>query len=183
MVLAFVLLAPGGPSPVGSGPCRVLYARSFGPPPQGRLLRKEQLLAVARQVASHCHLQQASSGRPPAPTLPEDPAPLQTAPGGLFQLPPGDPFPSRVTVTWLAATAVAFALVCEPHENLVLAEGTLRLLAGRLMAVLRPPGPTVLLRPDAADLLLDRLLPHGQLLFLSQRFLQALERDGGAPWP
>lgn len=131
-----------------------------------------------RQVASHCHLQQASSGRPPAAMLPEDPAPLHAAPGGLFQLPPGDPFPSRVTVTWLAATAVAFALVCEPHENLALAEVTLRLLAARLMAVLRPPGPAVLLRPDAADLVLDRLLPHGQLLFLNQSFLQALERDG-----
>ncbi|XP_065596224.1 AP-5 complex subunit sigma-1 [Cyrtonyx montezumae] len=175
MVLAFVLLSPGG----RPAPCRLLYARSFGPPPHDRLLRKEQLLAVARQVSSHCHLQHASSGRPPASPLPEDPSPLHAAPGGLFHLPPGDPFPGRATVTWLAAPSVALALVCEAHENLTLAEGTLRLLAGRLTALLRPHGPGLLLRPEAADLVLDRLLPHGQLLFLSRPFLHAVERDGG----
>ncbi|OXB52821.1 hypothetical protein ASZ78_013530 [Callipepla squamata] len=131
------------------------------------------------QVSSHCHLQHASSGRPPASPLPEDPSPLQAALGGLFQLPPGDPFPGRATVTWLAAPPVALALVCEAHENVTLAEGTLRLLAGRLTALLRPHGPGLLLRPEAADLVLDRLLPHGQLLFLSRPFLHALERDGG----
>ncbi|OXB52127.1 hypothetical protein ASZ78_011697 [Callipepla squamata] len=131
------------------------------------------------KVSSHCHLQHASSGRPPASPLPEDPSPLQAALGGLFQLPPGDPFPGRATVTWLAAPPVALALVCEAHENVMLAEGTLRLLAGRLTALLRPHGPGFLLRPEAADLVLDRLLPHGQLLFLSRPFLHALERDGG----
>lgn len=167
---------PGGPTDPYASIETLLKPRG-GPRPVGVVLTP--LPPLPRQVASHCHLHHASSGRPPAPTLPEDPAPLQTAPGGLFQLPPGDPFPGRVTVSWLAAPAVAFALLCEPHENLALAEGALRLLAGRLTALLRPPGPTVLLRPDAADLLLDRLLPHGQLLFLSQSFLQALERDGG----
>ncbi|XP_041905776.1 AP-5 complex subunit sigma-1 [Corvus kubaryi] len=189
MVQAFVLLAPGGPA--GHGPCRVLYARTFGTPPETalggprqRLRRKEQLLVVARQVASHCQLLQSSLGHPSSPQLPQlpdEPVSLQDAPGGLFQMPPGDPFPERVTVVWLSVLALAFALVCEPQENLSLAEITLRRLAPRLLLSLRllGPGADVLLRPDAADGLLDRLLPHGQMLFLNERFLQAVDRELG----
>ncbi|NWX10510.1 AP5S1 protein, partial [Caloenas nicobarica] len=173
--------------------CRVLYARAFGAPPgtppgtpphpadpaRQRLLRKEQLLAVARQVTSQCRLLQSSSGLPPVPQPPEEPISLQDAPGGLFHLPPGDPFPQGVTVAWLSVLAVAFALVCDPQENLSLAEITLRRLAPRLLAALRllGPGADVLLRPEAADAVLDRLLPHGQMLFLNQAFLQALDRE------
>ncbi|KAF1534480.1 AP-5 complex subunit sigma-1, partial [Eudyptes schlegeli] len=202
MVRAFVLLAlggpdppaPPGPAPPGPAPCRVLYARAFGTPPgsppatggppRQRLRRKEQLLAVARQVASQCRLLQSSSGRPSSPQLPQlpdEPISLQDAPGGLFQLPPGDPFPERVTVAWLSVLALAFALVCDPRENLSLAEVTLRRLAPRLLASLRllGPGADVLLRPETADLLLDRLLPHGQMLFLNERFLRAMDREMG----
>lgn len=96
-------------------------------------------------------------------------------------MPPGDPFPEGVTVVWLSVLALAFALVCEPQENLSLAEITLRRLAPRLLLSLRllGPGADVLLRPDAADGLLDRLLPHGQMLFLNEHFLQAMDRDMG----
>ncbi|XP_009472712.1 PREDICTED: M-phase inducer phosphatase 2-like [Nipponia nippon] len=113
--------------------------------------------------------------------LPDDPISLQDAPGGLFQLPPGDPFPERVTVAWLSVFALAFALVCDPQENLSLAEITLRRLAPRLLVSLRllGPGADVLLRPETADVLLDRLLPHGQMLFLNERFLQAVDREVG----
>ncbi|KAI6069777.1 hypothetical protein LUU34_00855600 [Aix galericulata] len=194
MVRALLLLALGDPGHApapghapGHAPCRVLLARSFEPPgtppgtppgspPRQRLRHKEQLLAAARQVASLCHLQHLSSGRPQPPPLPEEPPALQHAPGGLFQLPPGDPFPRATPVAWLGGCGLALALLCDPRDNLALAETTLRLLAPRLLAALRPPGPPgpgVLLRPDAADLLLERLLPRGQLLFLSQAFLQA----------
>ncbi|NXN19024.1 AP5S1 protein, partial [Indicator maculatus] len=195
MVRALVLLALGGtetpgPAPSGPAPCRVLYARTFGTPPEPgtpprqRLRRKEQLLAVARQVASQCRLLQSSSARPLSPQLPQlpdDPIPLQDAPGGLFQLPPGDPFPEGVTVAWLSVVAIALALVCDPQENLLLAEITLRRLAPRLLHSLHllGPGADVLLRPEVADGLLDRLLPHGEMLFLNQHFLQAIDRELG----
>ncbi|XP_014822212.1 PREDICTED: AP-5 complex subunit sigma-1 [Calidris pugnax] len=136
------------------------------------------------QVASQCQLLQSSSGRPSAPQLPQlpdEPVLLQDAPGGLFQLPPGDPFPERVTVAWLSVVALAFALVCDPQENLSLAEITLRRLAPRLLASLRllGPGADVLLRPETIDVLLDRFLPHGQMLFLNELFLQAVDREMG----
>ncbi|NXV50870.1 AP5S1 protein, partial [Uria aalge] len=188
MVRAFVLLALGGPGPPRPSPCRVLYARAFGTPPETdnppgtgdptrqRLRRKEQLLA--------CQLLQSSSGRPSSPQLPQlpdEPMSLQDAPGGLFQLAPGDPFPERVTVAWLSVVALALALVCDPQENVSLAEITLRRLAPRLLASLRllGPGADVLLRPETADVLLDRLLPHGQMLFLNEHFLQAVDREMG----
>lgn len=141
-------------------------------------------LFSSRQVASQCQLLQASLGRPSSPQLPQlpdEPMSLQDAPAGVFQMPPGDPFPERVTVVWLSVLALAFALVCEPQENLSLAEITLRRLAPRLLLSLRllGPGADVLLRPDAADGLLDRLLPHGQMLFLNERFLQAMDRELG----
>lgn len=96
-------------------------------------------------------------------------------------MPPGDPFPERVTVVWLSVLALAFAVVCEPRENLSLAEITLRRMAPRLLLSLRllGPGADVLLRPDAVDGLLDRLLPHGQMLFLNECFLQAIDRELG----
>ncbi|NXO80843.1 AP5S1 protein, partial [Sitta europaea] len=158
---------PAGPAPGG---------------PRQRLRRKEQLLVVARQVASQCQLLKSSLGRPSSPQLPQlpdEPLSLQDAPGGLFQLAPGDPFPEQVTVAWLSVLSLAFALVCEPRENLSLAEITLRRLAPRLLQALRllSPGADVLLRPDAADGLLDRLLPHGQMLFLNEHFLQAMDRE------
>ncbi|KAM6394765.1 AP-5 complex subunit sigma-1 [Rhynochetos jubatus] len=195
MVRAFVLLALGGPDspdPPGPAPCRVLYARTFGTPPETpiapedpprqRLRRKEQLLAVARQVASQCRLLQSSLGRPSSPQLPplpDEPISLQDAPGGVFQLPPGDPFPEKVTVTWISVLAVALALVCDPQENLSLAEITLRRLAPRLLTSLRllGSGADVLLHPDIPDILLQRLLPQGQMLFLNDRFLQAVDRE------
>uniref|UniRef100_A0A8B9ZI16 AP-5 complex subunit sigma-1 n=1 Tax=Anas platyrhynchos TaxID=8839 RepID=A0A8B9ZI16_ANAPL len=155
--------APSSPRDPPRDPPRV--------PPRQRLRHKEQLLAAASIIL-----------RPPlAPPSPREPPALQHAPGGLFQLPPGDPFPQATPVAWLGGSGLALALLCDPRDNLALAETTLRLLAPRLLAALRPPGPPgpgVLLRPDAADLLLERLLPRGQLLFLTQAFLQAGDRGG-----
>ncbi|KFV94112.1 AP-5 complex subunit sigma-1, partial [Eurypyga helias] len=84
-----------------------------------------------------------------------------------------------VRVAWISVSALALALVCDPPENLSLAEITLRRLAPRLLASLRllGSGADVLLRPDTPDILLRRLLPHGRMLFLNDRFLQAVDRE------
>uniref|UniRef100_A0A8B9PQX3 Adaptor related protein complex 5 subunit sigma 1 n=1 Tax=Apteryx owenii TaxID=8824 RepID=A0A8B9PQX3_APTOW len=162
--------------------CLVLVSFSFlrFPGFVTRLLRRG-----AQQVDSQCRLLQAAAGRAAAPTLPQlpdEPVSLQAAPGGLFRLPAGDPFAEPATVVWLAVLALGFALVCDPHENLPLAESTLRRLAQRLLGSLRllSPGSAALLRADSAEALLDRFLPHGQLLFLNEPFVQALDRELGA---
>uniref|UniRef100_A0A8B9FRX2 Adaptor related protein complex 5 subunit sigma 1 n=1 Tax=Amazona collaria TaxID=241587 RepID=A0A8B9FRX2_9PSIT len=185
MVRALVLLALGGEGPAGPAPCRVLCARSFGTPlsardppadpARERLRRQEQIAAVARQVTTQCHLLRSS------PHFPTDPISFQNAPYGVFQLPPGDPFPERVTVTWIQVMALALALVCDPQENLTLAELTLRRLAPRFLASLRllDPGANALLHPDAADGLLERLLPQGEMLFLNEGFIQGMDRELG----
>uniref|UniRef100_A0A8V5GGZ3 Uncharacterized protein n=1 Tax=Melopsittacus undulatus TaxID=13146 RepID=A0A8V5GGZ3_MELUD len=154
----------------------LLYG-STGPPgplsrPRGsrRALSPQQL-----QVATQCHL--LSSSAP----IPTDPISFHHSPYGVFQLPPGDPFPEPVTVTWIQVMTLALALVCEPHENLALAELTLRRLAPRFLASLRllDPGSNALLHPDAADGVLERLLPHGEMLFLNEGFIQGMDREMG----
>ncbi|XP_074847736.1 AP-5 complex subunit sigma-1 [Carettochelys insculpta] len=180
----------------GAGLSRVLYSRVFGSErlnpsleergphdlEKERLCRKEQLLVVARQVDSACKLLHQASGRP-APDfliqLPDEPISLHDAPSGVFRLPPGDPFAENKTVLWLAVLSLGFALVCDPQENLVLAENTLRLLVRCLLEHLKllSQGSNVVLKADKTEIILSKFLPHGQLLFLNDQFAQGLEKE------
>ncbi|XP_061439611.1 AP-5 complex subunit sigma-1 [Rhineura floridana] len=178
-----------------AGHSRVLYSRVFSPEgledarcqerDKERLCRKEQLLVVARQVESACKLHQQASGKPHSEhliQLPDEPVSLQDAPSGVFRLPPGDPFSEDKTVLWLGVQCLAFALVCDPHENLMLAESTLRLLAKVLLDRLKllSSGSDILLKADRTEAVLHRFLPHGQLLFLNEQFVVALEKEASA---
>ncbi|XP_019589411.2 AP-5 complex subunit sigma-1 isoform X1 [Rhinolophus sinicus] len=199
MVHAFLIHTLRAPQAEDMGLCRVLYSCVFGAEnlpddsrPHGaerdRLLRKEQILAVARQVESMCQLQQQASGRPPTDLQPQssdEPVPLHEAPQGAFRLAAGDPFQEPRTVVWLGVLSLGFALVLDAHENLLLAEGTLRLLARLLLDHLRllAPGANLLLRADRIEAILVRFLPHGQLLFLNDQFVQGLEKEFSAAWP
>lgn len=182
-----------------AGLCRVLYSRVFGaedsaedwrPRAAGadRLLRKEQMLAVARQVDTMCQLQQQASGRPTADLqaqVSEEPVFLPEAPFGAFRLAAGDPFLEPRTVLWLGVLSLGFTLVLDAHDNLLLAESTLRLLARLLLDHLKllTAGTNLLLRADRIEGLLSRFLPHGQLLFLNDQFIQVLEKEFSASWP
>ncbi|XP_043368811.1 AP-5 complex subunit sigma-1 isoform X1 [Dermochelys coriacea] len=182
-----------------AGLCRVLYSRVFGSErldqaleesgPHGlekeRLGRKEQILAVARQVDSTCKLLHQASGRPASDfpiQLPDEPISLQDAPSGVFRLPPGDPFRENKTVLWLGVLSLGFALVCDPQENLMLAENTLRLVVKYLLEHLKllSQGSNVVLKADKTEIILSKFLPHGQLLFLNDQFVQGLEKELGA---
>ncbi|XP_060939014.1 AP-5 complex subunit sigma-1-like, partial [Limanda limanda] len=137
-----------------------------------------------RQVRSAVSLsREASGGRPPGEALPGDEAlALQDASSGVVRLRAGDPFSEEMSALWLGVQSLGFTLVCEPHENLLLAEGTLRTLTRHCLEHLHMlgPGSEVLLRSNRIDALLSRLLPHGQLLFLNHRFAQSLEKDVAA---
>uniref|UniRef100_A0A8D1CST2 AP-5 complex subunit sigma-1 n=2 Tax=Sus scrofa TaxID=9823 RepID=A0A8D1CST2_PIG len=198
MVHAFLIHTLRGPK-AEEGLCRVLYSCVFGAEespddlhPHGaerdRLLRKEQILAVARQVESMCQLQQQACGRPSVDLQPQssdEPVPLHEAPCGAFCLAAGDPFQEPRTVVWLGVLSLGFALVLDAHENLLLAESTLRLLARLLFDHLRllVPGANLLLRADRIEGILARFLPHGQLLFLNDQFVQGLEKEFSAACP
>lgn len=54
---------------------------------------------------------------------------VQEADSGVARLRAGDPFPEEMSALWLGVQSLGFTLVCEPHENLLLAEGTLRTLS------------------------------------------------------
>ncbi|XP_014877947.1 AP-5 complex subunit sigma-1 [Poecilia latipinna] len=182
--------------PVGAltaGESRVLYSRLFGPdevvlskqqreftPEERRLLQKEKVSVVARRVRSAVSLSREASGRQLVDALPGDEAlVLQDADSGVVRLRAGEPFSEEMSVLWLGVQSLGFTLVCEPHDNLLLAEGVLRNLTRHCLDNLHMlgQGSEVLLKSSRIDVLLSRLLPHGQLLFLNHRFAQSLEKE------
>ncbi|XP_068195179.1 AP-5 complex subunit sigma-1 [Antennarius striatus] len=194
MVRCFLIHTVCPVSTLGAGESRVLYSRVFGPdeaifsdqemtPEERRLLQKEKLAVVARQVRSAVTLSREASGRLMAEALlGEEALALQEADSGVARLRAGDPFSGEMSALWLGVQSLGFTLVCEAHENLLLAEGTLRNLSRHCLEQLHllGQGSEVLLRSHRVDALLNRLLPHGQLLFLNHRFAQSLEKEVAA---
>ncbi|XP_030298994.1 AP-5 complex subunit sigma-1 [Sparus aurata] len=192
MVRCFLIHTVCPVGAVAAGDSRVLYSRVFGPdevmmselsPEERRLLQKEKTAVVARHVRSAVSLFREASGQPLVEMVPgEEALALQEADSGVVRLRAGDPFSEEMSALWLGVQSLGFALVCEPHENLLLAEGTLRNLTRHCLDHLHMlgPGSEVLLRSNRIDALLSRLLPHGQLLFLNHRFAQSLEKEVAA---
>ncbi|XP_054653655.1 AP-5 complex subunit sigma-1 [Dunckerocampus dactyliophorus] len=194
MVRCFIIHTVCQINALAPGESRVLYSRVFGPdeavfhagqqqhlnPKERRLLSAEKLAVVARQVHSAVSMSREASGRPLMEMLPgEEALALQEANSGVVRLRSGDPFSEEMSALWIAVQSLAFVMVCEPHENLILAEGTLRNLIRHCLEHLHMlgQGSEVLLKSNRIDVLLSRLLPHGQLLFLNHRFAQSLEKD------
>ncbi|XP_052351885.1 AP-5 complex subunit sigma-1 [Oncorhynchus keta] len=193
MVQCFLIHTVNPVSTLAPGESRVLYSRVFGPeegaltgadselgPEQRRLLQNEKVAVVARQVRSAVTLSREASGRVLVETvLGEELVALQEADSGVQRLGRGDPWAGERSALWLGVQSLAFTLVTEPHENLLLAEGTLKSITRHCLEHLRMlgTGSEVLLKSDRIDVLLHRLLPHGQLLFLNHRFTQSLEKE------
>lgn len=66
---------------------------------------------------------------------------LQEAPVGVTRLRTGQPFAEELSALWLAVQSLSFTLVCEPHDNLLLAEGSLRTLSRLCLEQLHLLGP------------------------------------------
>ncbi|CAM9324540.1 unnamed protein product [Lampetra planeri] len=193
MVHCFLIHTVCSVGALGPGDSRVLYSRVFGPdeaaehrqlsPEERRLLSAEKVSVVARQVHSAVSLCREASGRLLVEMVPgEEALALQEADSGVVRLRSGDPFSEEMSALWLGVQSLGFVLVCEPHENLLLAEGTLRNLTRHCLEHLHMlgPGSEVLLKSHRIDFLLSRLLPQGQLLFLNHRFAQSLEKEVAA---
>ncbi|KAA0717784.1 AP-5 complex subunit sigma-1 [Triplophysa tibetana] len=189
MVICFLIHTVCPVSALSAGESRILYSRSFGPETgdgsdftseQRRLMQKEKLQIVARQVRSAVALSREASGNPCVEAvLGEEAMALGEAECGVFSVGNVELFPDRSVVLWLGVQSLAFTLVCRPHENLLLAEGTLRSIVRHCLEELRllGPGSEVLLKSDRVDAMLHRLLPHGQLLFLNHRFAFSLDKE------
>ncbi|XP_037551195.1 AP-5 complex subunit sigma-1 [Nematolebias whitei] len=140
MVRCFLIHTVRPVSALSAGESRLLYSRLFGPdeaalterqralsPEERRLLHKEKMSAVARQVRSAISLSREASGRLLVETVPgEEALAMQDADSGVVRLRARDPFTAEMSALWLGVQSLGFTLVCEPHENLLLAEGTLR---------------------------------------------------------
>ncbi|XP_017545881.1 AP-5 complex subunit sigma-1 [Pygocentrus nattereri] len=193
MVVCFLIHTVCPVSALSPAESRILYSRDFGledvelsgesredNPEKRRLARKEKLGVVARQVRSAVCLSREMAGSVYVEAvLGEEAVALGEAERGVLSLGHGEPFAGQSVALWLGVQALAFTLVCQPQENLLLAEGTLRNLARHCLEELRllGTGSEVLLKSDRVDAMLQRLLPHGQLLFLNHRFAQNMDKE------
>ncbi|XP_023662605.1 AP-5 complex subunit sigma-1 [Paramormyrops kingsleyae] len=192
MVKCFLIHTLCPVSTLSAKESRILYCRVFEPmdqlsgmntdiiPEEKRLLEKEKLATIARQVQSTCSLWREARGQPSVePVLGEEARALEEADSGMLRLPVGDPFPEEHFLLWLGVHALGFSMVCQADDNLLLAEGTLRSLASHCLESLRllAPGSEVLLKSDRIEALLHHLVPHGQLLFINHRFAQSLDKE------
>ncbi|XP_077053341.1 AP-5 complex subunit sigma-1 isoform X2 [Siphateles boraxobius] len=151
MVLCFLIHTVCPVNALSAGEIRLLYARVFGPETgdgrdyaqeQRRLMQKEKLHVVARQVRSAVALSREASGSLcTEAVLGEEAVALGEADRGVFSLGNAELFPDRSVVLWLGVQSLAFTLVCRPHENLLLAEGALRNIARHCLEDLRLLGP------------------------------------------
>uniref|UniRef100_V9L6E8 Protein C20orf29-like protein n=1 Tax=Callorhinchus milii TaxID=7868 RepID=V9L6E8_CALMI len=197
MVHGFLVLAL---SSAEESNCRLLYSRQFGSDEVGRgedpaggeeeegdlrarrLVRKERLAAVSRQVKSLCAMARQASEKPIpdfGSVIGEESIAVQEAEFGVFRLPAGDPFVEEKTVLWMGVLSLGFALICEAHENLMLAENTLKLIVKNLMECLKLliHGNDILLKTDKIEMVLNTFLPHGQLMFINCCFIQSLDKE------
>uniref|UniRef100_UPI00358F1154 AP-5 complex subunit sigma-1 n=1 Tax=Myxine glutinosa TaxID=7769 RepID=UPI00358F1154 len=176
------------------GVCRVFYSQVFAVDglfeeeeedyDRRRLLRKERLAALARQVQTACVLaaeaddrlnveaQHPLAGFDESRTL----VAIAEAETGALRLPSGDLFSQELAALWLAPGKLALTLLCEEHDNLTVAEMALRRMAAALLVAPRPD-TDLLMRPERVDLLLDALMPCGQLLFLNHQLMRNLEKE------
>lgn len=95
-----------------------------------------------RQVRSAVSASREASGRVFVEAgLGEEAMALSEAEYGVLSLAHREPFAGRCAALWLGVQALAFTLVCQPHENLLLAEATLRNLTRHCLEELRLLGP------------------------------------------
>lgn len=100
------------------------------------------VLSSYRQVQNAVCLSREASGYLNAEAgLGEEALALSEAQCGVLSLGYGEPFAGRSVALWLGVKDLAFTLICQPHENLLLAEGTLRNLARHCLEELRLLGP------------------------------------------
>uniref|UniRef100_A0A3B1J093 Adaptor related protein complex 5 subunit sigma 1 n=1 Tax=Astyanax mexicanus TaxID=7994 RepID=A0A3B1J093_ASTMX len=150
MVVCFLIHTVGAVGALSPCESRVLYSRVFGveeedeelsgelEPEKRRLARKERLGVVARQVRSAvCLSREASGSVCVEAVLGEEAVALGEAECGVLSLGRGEPFAGPSVALWLGVQAMAFTMVCQPHENLLLAEGTLRNLTRHCLEELR----------------------------------------------
>ncbi|XP_078455537.1 uncharacterized protein LOC144721623 isoform X1 [Lampetra planeri] len=187
-------------------PGRRLRGRAAASSPQGTDGGGGEVQAAFQPCSASASAQSTAAAAFPGvePTAAQEAALSASLEVGALRLPAGDPCDSELRALWLplpgdgggggagpaaappaaAASVLALTLLCEEHDNMTLAESTLRHVRHALLERLLPPvapaaalGCEALLQADRVDAVLAALLPFGQLLFLNHQFVQSVERE------
>ncbi|XP_072177497.1 AP-5 complex subunit sigma-1-like [Diadema setosum] len=180
--------------------CRVLFSCTFGledvSDPEGhgggdgdnsrrpidelRIVRKEQMALVARQVQSEYSFQKAVSERLiQGDALSGQEDLLQDAEVGLVRLAAGDPFQTEKIAIWIGVGKAGFVLVCEPHENMLQAENQLRIVVRNLqehVRAVRTPSE-MLEKGDRVAAVVHHFLPSGRIIFMNHALIRQTEKE------
>ncbi|EDV20351.1 uncharacterized protein TRIADDRAFT_61078 [Trichoplax adhaerens] len=142
--------------------------------------RKEKLLAIAQRVQSEYSFKRVTQRSDLYDELLVASAEYGlNLEGGAFRSLRGEPFESEKAILWLGRDNNGFALVCDTHENRMLAENTLRLLCKFLQPHIKntSQGTEPVLLVDRIAAIVNRFLPNGQLLFLNHRIIRHFEKE------
>lgn len=98
---------------------------------------------------------------------------------GLFRICPNDPFTNEQIVVWKVTNGIGYALICDPAENLSLAEYVIDVLIRLIIDNITQEmtGPKILLEGEKIVAILHVFLPSGTLLFMNHRIVRHLEKD------
>ena len=153
-----------------------------------RSATKEQIVEVALEIQSQYNFRTSVSGRSYEAnmqalqnegTLPELELGFVRFPCGRQAGSDGKSSGRVKTAVWLGALNCAFVLLCDAHENRVLAEHALKVLVKHLhehCRVFHQPAD-VPGKVDRVALVLNQFLPGGQLLVMNHRLLRQFEKE------
>eukprot|EP00047_Mylnosiga_fluctuans_P007040 m.250730 g.250730 ORF g.250730 m.250730 type:complete len:196 (+) comp16865_c0_seq1:30-617(+) len=103
--------------------------------------------------------------------------------GGVFRLPAGSPFSTRKLVLWERIINCVCVFICDPDDNIALAESALsyflKFVCAQFPRAAEQPSET-LTGAEHLSTFLRMHLPHGQLLFASSTMEKQLDREAEA---
>ena len=192
MVYAFIIHTLLPPVP------KILYSCMFGSErvdcqpgnDSARTVRTEQVEQVSLEIQSQYNFRTSITRRSYEAdmqalqnegTLPELELGFVRFPGGGREACENEaPYRLRAkTALWVGALNCAFVLLCDAHENRVLAEHVLKVLVRHLQEHCRVfYQPTdIPSKVDRVALVVDQFLPGGQLLVMNHRLLRQFEKE------
>lgn len=177
--------------------CRIIYSLAFYNPNNGDIVQDGEETADIKTRScqvSATHLQPVANRVVGEYIFHEDCSANTAIEEDYFRAKDGDAVPDlpqgvfktklswdekEKLVLWQAGFSCAFVMIVEINENTTLAKTILseliRVLQNKLQVLTQPSN--VYLKPDAVNVIVKRIVPSGQLLFLNNRTFRAIKKE------